>query len=112
VIGVILAAATVLLTASALLALVRLAIGPSSLDRGVAAEVIVSVLAASVGAHAVWTRTPVGLGILLVLSLVGFTGSVALARLVRVSRQRDLRYRREHPTARGRQDGPGPGERP
>lgn len=76
------ALAGVLLLAAALLAVWRLARGPSSLDRGVAADVVLAVLIASVGAHAMWTRDPLGLLVILVVSLLGFTGAVGVARLI------------------------------
>lgn len=79
---VLIAVAGALLLVAALLALWRLAKGPTSLDRGVASDLIIAVLIASVGAHAMWTRTSLGLLLILVLSLLGFTGAVGLARLI------------------------------
>lgn len=81
-----------LLTASALLALVRMARGPSGLDRAVAADVLVAVLTGSVAAYTVATRTSVALGLILVLSLVGFTGAVAIARFVTGVTAREHRF--------------------
>lgn len=78
---ILIAIAAVMLVAAALLALWRLAVGPTTLDRGVAADLIVAVLIAGVAAQAMWTRSSLGLLVILVLSLVGFTGAVALARL-------------------------------
>lgn len=79
---VLIAVAGVLLAAAALLAVWRLARGPSSLDRAVASDVMLAVLIASVAAHAMWTRTSLGLLVILVLSLLGFTGAVGIARLI------------------------------
>lgn len=80
-----------LLVVSALLALWRLAKGPTALDRGVASDVVIAILIASIAAHALWTRTSLGLLIILVLSLLGFTGAVGLARLItRAARDRSL----------------------
>lgn len=79
---VLIAAAGVLLVAAALFALWRIAYGPTGLDRGVAADVVIAVLIAGVAAHAMWTRTSLGLLVILVLSLLGFTGAVGLAKLI------------------------------
>ena len=48
----------------------------------IASDVLIAVLIASICAHAVWFRTSVALIIILVLSLVGFTTAVGLARLI------------------------------
>lgn len=79
---VLIALAGAFLLVAALLALWRLAKGPTSLDRGVASDLMIAVLIASVAAHAMWTRTSQGLLLILVLSLLGFTGAVGLARLI------------------------------
>ena len=79
---VIVAIAAVILLIPALLAFMRLAKGPTGLDRGIASDVLIAVLIASICAHAVWFRTSVALIIILVLSLVGFTTAVGLARLI------------------------------
>lgn len=77
--------------AAALLALWRLAQGPTTLDRGVAADVILAVLIGGVATHALWTRQSLGLLVIFVLSLLGFTGAVGLARLItRAAREKSL----------------------
>lgn len=86
-------AAVALLTASALLALIRLARGPSSLDRAVASDVLLVTLAMGVAAHALWLRTHVGLILILVLSLLGFTAAVGLARLITGATAQERRFR-------------------
>ena len=85
-------ASGVLLTASALLAPLRLVRGPPGLERAVAADVLVAVLTGSVAAYTVATRTSVALGVILVLSLVGFTGAVAIARFVTGVTAREHRF--------------------
>lgn len=102
---VIIALAGLLLVAAALFALWRLAQGPTSLDRGVAADVVIAVLIAAVAAHAMWTRTSLGLLLILVLSLLGFTGAVGLAKLI-AGMARDQRAFRGH----GDTTPPGPGD--
>lgn len=76
-----------LLAVSATLTLIRITIGPSVLDRVVATDVLVSIVICALGAYAAlsdaWTTLP----LLISLSLVGFLGSVAVARFV--ARDRD-----------------------
>lgn len=85
--------AVALLVGAAGLALYRIGIGPTGLDRVVASDVMVAILIAAVAADAIAHRNAMGLPILFVMSLVGFTGAVGVARLVSASRQRDLRFR-------------------
>lgn len=76
-----------LLAVSALLTLIRLTIGPSVLDRTVASDTIVSIVICALGAYAALTEGWTTLPLLISLSLVGFLGSVAVARFV--ARDRD-----------------------
>lgn len=76
-----------LLALSALLALIRITIGPSVLDRVVGSDVLVSIVVCSLGAQAALTDGSSTLPLLISLSLVGFMGSVAVARFV--ARDRD-----------------------
>ncbi|SOC57734.1 monovalent cation/H+ antiporter complex subunit F [Ornithinimicrobium cerasi] len=76
-----------LLALSALLTLIRITIGPSVLDRVVATDVLVSIVVCALGAHAALTSGSTTLPLLISLSLVGFMGSVAVARFV--ARDRD-----------------------
>ena len=73
-------ALTVLLSATALLALARIYRGPSLLDRVVGAALLLSALLAAVGAEAAVNRHATTLPVLVVLSLLGFIGSVSLVR--------------------------------
>lgn len=79
-----------LLFVSALLTLIRITLGPSVLDRVVASDVMVSIVVCALGASAAlsdaWTTLP----LLISLSLVGFMGSVAVARFV--ARDRDTPF--------------------
>lgn len=86
------ALAIVVLAAAALLAMLRLAKGPTGLDRGVSADVLITVLIGGIAAHAIVMRTSVGLVIVLMMSLVGFTGAVALARLITGTSLRERRF--------------------
>ncbi|GIG86719.1 monovalent cation/H+ antiporter complex subunit F [Plantactinospora endophytica] len=70
----------VLLSIAATLALARVVRGPALLDRVVAAEVLISIMIGALGAEAAVNRHATTLPILLVLSSLGFVGSVALVR--------------------------------
>ena len=85
-------ATVVVLVVSALFALYRLAKGPTGLDRGVASDVIIAILIAGIATHAIATRTPVGLIVILSLSLIGFTSAVGLARLITGTSARERRF--------------------
>ncbi|MFC4145387.1 monovalent cation/H+ antiporter complex subunit F [Micromonospora mangrovi] len=71
---------TVLFSVTALLALARVYRGPSLLDRVVAADLLLSTMLGAVGAEAAVNRHATTLPVLVVLSLLGFVGSVALVR--------------------------------
>ena len=72
--------ATLLIGAAAVLALVRLERGPSMLDRTVAFDVLTTTIVGAVAVEAAWSRRTESIPILAVLSLVGFVGSVSIAR--------------------------------
>ncbi|MEV1147785.1 monovalent cation/H+ antiporter complex subunit F [Micromonospora sp. NPDC049799] len=71
---------TGLFSVTALLALIRLYRGPSLLDRVVAADMLLATMVGAVGAEAAVNRHSTTLPVLVVLSLLGFVGSVALVR--------------------------------
>ncbi|MEH1054082.1 monovalent cation/H+ antiporter complex subunit F [Micromonospora sp. CPCC 206171] len=71
---------TVLLSVTALLALARIYRGPSLLDRVIAADLLLAIMLGAVGAEAAVNRHGTTLPVLVVLSLLGFVGSVALVR--------------------------------
>ncbi|MFC8617369.1 monovalent cation/H+ antiporter complex subunit F [Micromonospora purpureochromogenes] len=71
---------TVLLSVTALLALARIYRGPSLLDRVIAADLLLAIMLGGVGAEAAVNRHATTLPVLVVLSLLGFVGSVALVR--------------------------------
>lgn len=79
---IILGFAVVALAAAAALTLRRLVVGPTPLDRIIAADVVIAVVIAAVGLYSVIARNSTGLPILLGLSLVGFTSAVGVARLI------------------------------
>lgn len=76
--------AGVLIVAGAVLAIVRAEKGPSMLDRTVALDILVTCLVAAVALYAAVQRRTDVVPILVVLSLVGFVGSVSIARFASV----------------------------
>jgi len=71
---------TALLSVTALLALIRLYRGPTLLDRVIAADMLLATMVGAVGAEAAVNRHATTLPVLVVLSLLGFVGSVSLVR--------------------------------
>ena len=83
----------VLLTVGAVLAVVRAEKGPSMLDRTVALDVVVSTMIAAVALYAAVERRTDVVPVLVVLSLVGFVGSVTIARFAAVEPEGQGRVR-------------------
>lgn len=77
---VVVAACLVMLTVAALLALVRVAKGPTMLDRVVALDVVVACVVIALCVEAAANRHASTLPVIVVLALVGFVGSVSVAR--------------------------------
>ncbi|MER7456040.1 monovalent cation/H+ antiporter complex subunit F [Micromonospora sp. NPDC126480] len=69
-----------LLSLTALFTLIRLYRGPSLLDRVVAADMLLATMVGAVGAEAAVNRHATTLPVMVVVSLLGFIGSVALVR--------------------------------
>ena len=65
-----------------LLALVRLALGPLLLDRVVATDALLVIISAGLAVYAALTRNPTVVPVLVVVSLLGFVGSVSVARYI------------------------------
>lgn len=82
VITIVLGATVVLLTLSALIAVERLAAGPSQLDRSISSDLLIAVVIAAVGVWAVAKRQDTEIAMILLLSMLGFTGAVSVARMV------------------------------
>jgi multicomponent Na+:H+ antiporter subunit F len=74
-----------LLAVAALLLVVRISRGPTMLDRVVALDVLVAVVICGLAIEAAVHRHSTTLPILGVLSLLGFVGSVSIARFTRGS---------------------------
>lgn len=71
-----------MLAVAAVLTVVRLSRGPSSLDRVVAADVLIAVVIAALALEAIVNDHSTTLPVMLVLSLLGFAGAVSIARFV------------------------------
>lgn len=93
---IVLSLAAVVLVVSALIGVNRIAVGPSQLDRSVAADLIVAVVVASLGLWTVWTDQSTELLILVLLSMLGFTSAVSVARMVgdRMDMRRRIQVKR------------------
>ncbi|MCG2799633.1 MAG: monovalent cation/H+ antiporter complex subunit F [Cellulomonas sp.] len=74
----------VLILTGAALAIVRAERGPSMLDRTIALDVVLTTLIAAVALYAAAERRADVVPVLVVLSLVGFVGSVTIARFAAV----------------------------
>ncbi|MBO3089680.1 monovalent cation/H+ antiporter complex subunit F [Cellulomonas dongxiuzhuiae] len=83
----------VLLTLGAALAIVRAEKGPSILDRTVALDIVVTTMIAAVALYAAYFRRADVVPLLVVLSLVGFVGSVTVARFASVEPEGEGRVR-------------------
>ncbi|QXT63040.1 monovalent cation/H+ antiporter complex subunit F [Tessaracoccus palaemonis] len=79
---VIMSVAAALLLVAAMIGVNRIAVGPSQLDRSVAADLMVAVVVAGLGLWTAWTDQPTYLMVLVLLSLLGFTSAVSIARMV------------------------------
>ena len=77
---VVLAVCVGILAVAAALLVIRLTIGPTLLDRAVALDAIVTVVICGLVIEAAVNRHTTTLPILLVLTMVGFVGSVSIAR--------------------------------
>jgi multicomponent Na+:H+ antiporter subunit F len=71
-----------LVALGALLTLVRVARGPSLLDRVVAVDTLLFLLVIGLGAYAAVSRDTTVVTVVVAVSLLGFLGSVAVARYV------------------------------
>jgi multicomponent Na+:H+ antiporter subunit F len=71
-----------LIGGGAVLALVRLARGPSLLDRVVATDVLLVIIAAGLAVYAGLAQDPTLVPVLVVVSLLAFVGSVSVARYI------------------------------
>ena len=81
------------LAPTASLAIVRAERGPSMLDRTIALDVFTTTLVGAIALEAAFSRRTDTIPILVVLSLVGFVGSVTIARFASVEPEDEGRIR-------------------
>ena len=72
----------VLLGGAALLSTVRLLLGPNILDRALSVDMLLASAITGLGAYAAFNRDPTLMPTLLVLSILGFVGSVSISKFV------------------------------
>jgi len=71
---------SVFLFIAAVISVIRIVIGPKTLDRMIGVDLLVTTIVGAIGLEAVYHRNATTLAVLVVLTLVGFVGSVAVAR--------------------------------
>lgn len=69
-----------MLGVAAVLALFRMTIGPTMLNRAVAMDVLSATIVAGLAIEAAYNKHSTTIPILVVVSLIGFVGSVSIAR--------------------------------
>ena len=82
---VVLIIAVAMLAVAAVCAVARMTMGPTLLDRAVALDVFVAIAICALAIEAAVNRHTFTLPILLVLTLLGFVGSVSVARFTKGS---------------------------
>ena len=80
--SIILNIALILLFAAIGLALLRIALGPTNLDRALCLDVIIVIVTGILATQIVRSEDAASLPILVVFSLTGFVGSVSVARFM------------------------------
>ncbi|AEB45099.1 MULTISPECIES: monovalent cation/H+ antiporter complex subunit F [Micromonospora] len=71
---------TALLAVAGALTLTRIIRGPSILDRAVATDVLLAIIVAAIATEAAYSKDATALPVLVVLAVLGFVGSVSVAR--------------------------------
>ena len=79
---IVLSIAAIVLFISAMIGVNRIAVGPTQLDRSVAADLIVAIVVAALGLWTAWKDLSTELMVLVLLSMLGFTSAVSIARMV------------------------------
>ncbi|PYI39165.1 cation:proton antiporter [Arthrobacter psychrolactophilus] len=80
--GVVVIIVTVLLSLASAGTIYRIAKGPSLLDRVIAADVLLAIFGAALTTEMAMNRHIDNLALLVVLTVIGFIGSVTVARFV------------------------------
>lgn len=71
---------SIFLFIAAVFSVIRIVAGPKTLDRMIGVDLLVTTIVGAIGLEAVYHRNTTTLPVLVVLTLVGFVGSVAVAR--------------------------------
>ena len=71
---------SIFLFAAAIMALIRIIVGPKTLDRMIGVDLLITTLVGAIGLEAVYHLHATTLPVLVVLTVVGFVGSVVVAR--------------------------------
>lgn len=79
---VLIVAIGVVFATAALLAIIRMVMGPSILDRAVASDVLLSEVLCIMGAEAVINENTTMLPVMLVIAATGVLGTIAVSRFV------------------------------
>lgn len=77
---VLLVASALLLGVSAVLVVLRMTLGPTTLDRAIAFDVLIAITICAIAVDAAVDRNAEAMPLLLVATLLGFVGSVSVAR--------------------------------
>ncbi|MFH8251758.1 monovalent cation/H+ antiporter complex subunit F [Microbacterium sp. B2969] len=80
--NILVAVISVVFAAAALVALYRIVVGPSILDRAVAADVLLTLVMCVLGAEMAINHHTRTLPVLLIIAAVGVFGSISIARWV------------------------------
>lgn len=82
---VVLVVCALMLATAAVLVVVRMALGPTMLDRAISLDVLLAVCLCGVALVTAWVDTTYLIPVLLVSTLLGFVGTVSVARYARGS---------------------------
>lgn len=77
---VVMVVAGLMLAVAAVLSVLRVTIGPRMLNRALAMEVVLAVVVAGLALEASYNRHSTTVPVMLAMAMVGFVGSVAVAR--------------------------------
>lgn len=104
---VVITTAMVLILVAGALLLSRIACGPSMLDRALGLDVCAALIIAGLGAKSAFSHEPYYFPTMLVLALLCFTGSVAIARFIAVRDRPPRRPRTSGPAGSPEREAPG-----
>lgn len=82
---VVIAVCVLMLAVAGVCLVIRMTKGPTVLDRALALDVLLAVCICGIALDAAWHQRTFTLPVLLVLTMLGFTGSVSIARFTRGS---------------------------